>query len=134
MNIEEYQALGRSHVSKYRNKRCTVDGIQFASIHEAGGYNELNLRQKAGEVRNIRCQVPFVLLERFVNRNYAGIIQGIKYIADFVFDEKDQYGIWREVCVDYKASRSFQDPVYKLKKKLLLSKYPDLIFREVFKS
>ena len=57
---------------KYRNEPVTVDGIRFDSKHEAAVYQELMLRVKSGELRNVLLQVPFLL---------PG---GIRYVADFV--------------------------------------------------
>lgn len=57
---------------KYGNVRVEIDGHKFDSKHEAEVYGELMLRKRAGELKLVLCQVPFVL---------SG---GIKYVADFV--------------------------------------------------
>ncbi len=90
----------------------TVDGIRFASRHEATCWAELKLREKAGEVEDIRRQVPFVLE---VNEQVIG-----KYVADFVFRERvNERGLavrWRSVVADAKGHRTAE---YKLKAKLM---------------
>lgn len=53
-------------------------------------------------------------------------VRAIKYVADFVVTLADGT---REV-VDTKG---YKTPEYKLKKKLLLYKYPGIIFKEVTK-
>lgn len=58
--------------SKYGNKRVTVNGLKFDSIHEARVYEELMLQVGSGELKCVLRQVPFDL---------PG---GIRYIADFV--------------------------------------------------
>jgi len=57
---------------KYRNEPTLVDGIRFDSKHEAKVYQELMLRVKAGELKNVLLQVAFLLPGN------------IKYVADFV--------------------------------------------------
>lgn len=47
--------------SKYHNRRTEVDGIKFDSELEARCYQELQLRQKAGEVKWFVRQVSFRL-------------------------------------------------------------------------
>lgn len=42
--------------SKYKNKRTEVKGHSFMSTGEGYHYCELLLREKGGEIRNIRCQ------------------------------------------------------------------------------
>lgn len=67
-------------------------------------------------------QVPFTLLDGYKRKGKA--VRGIKYYADFVVTYVDGH---KEV-VDVKGVRT---DVYKLKKKLLLAKYPEIDFREV---
>lgn len=44
--------------------------------------------QRAGQIRNLQKQVPFVLQEPFTA--YDGEkIRAIKYVADFVYEDKD---------------------------------------------
>lgn len=109
-------------MSKYHSKKREVDGIIFASKKEADYYCELKMLRMVGEVKDFDIQVPFELQESF---RYAGkAIRPIKYIADFVVEYKDG----RKEVVDVKGMRT---DVYKLKKKLLLHKYPNIVFKEV---
>ena len=69
--------------SKYRNVKTVVDGLAFDSKREAACYQDLRARQAAGELTELRCQVPFSL--------YAPVIGGgawaevAVYVADFTY-------------------------------------------------
>ena len=86
---------------KYGNTKTAVDGKTFDSLHEAEQYKELLIRWKAGEIRSVACQVPFLL---------PG---GVKYIADFVALEND--GTY--TVMDAKSEATRKDKVYRLKKR-----------------
>jgi hypothetical protein len=45
--------------SKYGAVKTEVDGIMFDSKREASRYQELRLLEQAGEITNLRLQVPF---------------------------------------------------------------------------
>lgn len=98
-----------NHTSKYHAQKTTVDGITFDSKKEAMRYQELKLLQRAGEIKNLQLQVPYVLIEK---SKYG---RTIKYIADFVYEEKGQVVV--EDC------KGFKTDTYKLKKRLLAEKY-----------
>ena len=110
--------------NKYNAKRTTIDGITFASKFEAEYYSELLLRQKAGEIKSFTCQKVFVLQDgfRYEGKRYSAI----KYYADFVVTYPDG----REEVIDTKGHKT---QLYNIKKKLLLAKYPDIKFKEVYK-
>lgn len=70
---------------KYASRRVEIDGQAFDSKAEARYWGHLQLRLKAGEIRNLRRQVPFVLAP-------AVVIAGrkrppLRYVADFVWEE-----------------------------------------------
>lgn len=112
--------------SKYRNRKVVVDGIEFASKMEADYYCELRMKEMAGEVADIACQVPFVLQNGFSLPD-GKKVRKITYIADFVVTYTDGH---KEV-VDVKG---YKTEVYKLKKKLLLNQIkdtPNMLFVEV---
>ena len=90
---------------KFNARITEVDGIKFQSKREARYYEELKLRQKAGEVVFFLRQVPFDLPA------------GLKYRVDFVEFLAD--GTVR--FVDVKGVRTKE---YKIKKKLVESLYP----------
>lgn len=109
--------------AKYNNNKCTVDGITFDSMLEARYYQRLRLLQKAGVVKEIKLQVPFILQPSF-RRLTGQLVRDIKYVADFVVTYSDG----RQQVVDTKG---VQTAVYKIKKKMLLYQYPDIDFVEV---
>ena len=48
--------------SKYNSRKVAVDGIAFDSVKEARRYKQLKLLQLAGEITDLRMQVPFELV------------------------------------------------------------------------
>lgn len=95
--------------SKYNAKKTTVDGIQFDSAKEAKRYTRLRDMQEAGEIQNLRLQVPFELLPSF---ECDGVkYRGMRYIADFVYVRNG-----KQVVEDTKGVKTAE---YKLKRKLM---------------
>lgn len=92
-------------MSKYHNSKTVIDGIRFDSKKEANRYMELKLLERAGVIKELRRQVPYVL----INRSRYG--RAIKYVADFVYYEDDKL-----IVEDVKGVRT---PVYRLKKRLM---------------
>ena len=102
---------------KYHNKKVIIDGIKFDSKKEGNYYLKLKMLEKAGKIRDLRLQVPFVLLETFKvdDRTY----RKTKYLADFTYlDDKDKLHV-----IDVKSEATRKDKTYQLKKKLLAWKY-----------
>ena len=83
--------------SKYHSEKVTIDGDTFDSRREARRWTELKLLQQAGEIKDLRRQVKFVLIptQRAVDTRgpKGGVIKGkvlereVAYIADFVYIE-----------------------------------------------
>ena len=94
---------------KYHNRKTSVDGIRFDSKKEAKRYLELKILEKAGAIKDLRRQVPYVL----INKSRYG--RAIKYVADFVYYEDNKL-----VVEDVKGVRT---PVYKLKKRLMAERF-----------
>ena len=86
--------------SKLKNKRTNLDGYSFQSGLEASTYAVLKLLQKAGEIKSIQVQDHCYLTDA-----------RILYIADFKCELPDGSFYWVE-------SKGFEQPTYKLKKKL----------------
>ena len=108
--------------NKYHNKKTEIDGIVFDSKKEADYYCELKLLQRAGLIVGFDRQVKFVLQPGFKRDGVT--YREISYKADFYVAYKD--GHFEAVDV-----KGYKTDVYELKKKLLLYRYPELIFREV---
>lgn len=101
--------------SKYNAIQAyACDGTKCASKKEARRYNRLLAAQQAGEITDLRFQVPFELIP--AQRAPSGkAYRKTVYIADFVYTQNGQ-----TVIEDAKGKKT---EVYKLKKKLLLHRY-----------
>ena len=79
-------------------------------MKEGERYIELSLLQRAGEISDLRLQVPFELVPK--QKDSRGrVIREIRYIADFVYTENG-----KTVVEDVKGCKTAE---YKLKKKLM---------------
>jgi hypothetical protein len=119
MRISEKQLrklFGIEPESKYKNRKTTLDGIEFDSQKEANHYAKLKLLQKAGEIEKIELQPEFELLPRFKKngKTYRPII----YIADF----KVTYADGTVEVIDVKG---YKTEVFRLKQKMFEYKYPE---------
>lgn len=106
---------------KYGAEKTAVDGIQFASQAEARKYAELRLLQRTGEVLEIELQPRFELQPGF--RHQGKWHRAITYTADF----RVTYADGRVDVIDVKGVRTQQ---YVLRKKMLLYRYPEMVFVE----
>ena len=112
--------------SKYHNYRVEgPNGEKFDSKKELARFNELVKLEREGKIWNLRRQVKYTLLQtvyeevpvqlkRKVSYKKTVLFRETSYTADFVYQQDGQ-----EVVEDVKASAFFQDPVYRLKKKLM---------------
>ena len=109
--------------SKYGNKKAKHDGILFDSRKERHRYINLMTLQRAGEISDLRLQVPYELipaiyetvekqLKTKVKLVEKCVQRAVCYIADFVY--KDKNG--NEVVEDAKGVRTKE---YILKKKMM---------------
>ena len=90
--------------------KVSVNGIKFDSVKEAERYVDLSLLQRAGEISDLRLQVPFELVPK--QKDTRGrVIREIKYVADFVYTENGKM-----VVEDVKGCKTKE---YELKKKLM---------------
>lgn len=107
-------------MSKYFNRKTTVDGITFDSVREARRYEELQLLVRGKVISDLKLQPRFTLQEAF--RDAKGTAhRKIEYVADFsYFNENGDY-----VVEDVKGMKT---DLFKLKMKLFLYKFPHLVF------
>lgn len=113
MNISEYKRIMRKPQkrSKYHNRACEYDGHKFDSLFERDYYIKLRMLEKAGEIKDLKLQVPFILQPSFVHNGKT--IRAVKYIADFTYlDKTDILHV-----IDVKG---FKTDVYEIKKKMML--------------
>ena len=104
--------IQRGRPSKYGNRKTKVFGITFDSKHEAERYMELRAMEKAGKIKGLELQKPFVLIPNQKDESGRIAERAIRYIADFTYKTPDG----RTVVEDAKGCRT---DVYKLKKKLM---------------
>ena len=92
-------------MNKYHAQKTLLEGIKFDSRHEAERYAELKLLQRAGKIRNLRCQVPFELVPKQDGE------RAVKYIADFVYEENGSMVV--------EDAKGFRPKDYIIKRKLM---------------
>jgi len=107
---------------KYGAKGVVIDGIKFPSIAEGRRYQELKLQQHAGIISELELQPEFVLQEKFKHQGKDHL--AIKYRADFRYIHQGE-------CI-VEDVKGMLTAVYKIKKKMLLKRYPDINFKEIF--
>lgn len=98
--------------SKYKNIKVLDAGIKFDSKAEHKRWQYLAMLEKAGEIRDLRLQVPFELIPAQVAPS-GKKERAMVYIADFVYKTRDG----GDVVEDVKGAVT---PEYRLKRKLLL--------------
>lgn len=109
--------------SKYGNKKAKASGKVFDSRTERSRYYTLQVLEKAGEISDLRLQVPFevipaiyetveVQLKTKVKQVRKLVQRATHYVADFVYKDKDG-----NVVVE--DSKGFRTKEYLLKKKMM---------------
>lgn len=106
--------------AKYFNHKTIYNGRVYDSKKEAKRAYELEMLQRAGLISNLEKQKVFELQPSFKINGKTE--RAITYLADFVYI-KDGKTIVED-------TKGFKTDVYKIKRKLLLYKYPDIIFVE----
>ena len=109
---------------KYNARATVIDGIEFSSRAEGKHYAELKLRERAKEIRDLTLQPEFALWEGGRDRN-GKKHRAMVYRADFAYVNCKT---GETHVVDVKGMRL---PMYLLKRKMFLVKYPEYVFEEV---
>jgi hypothetical protein len=102
-------------MNKFGAIQTEVDGIKFASRHEANRYIELKYMERAGLIKDLQLQKVFTLVGAQTDEKGKVIERPVKYIADFVYMENGQ-----RVVEDAKGMRTKE---YVIKRKLMLMQY-----------
>jgi len=112
--------------NKYHNKKVEYDGIKFDSIKEKNRYIGLKQLERLGVIQNLQRQVPYLLIDtiKYKGKTYPKT----KYYADFQYTDVKS---GRTIVEDVKSEITRKDKIYRLKIKMLLSKYPDIDFEEI---
>jgi hypothetical protein len=109
---------GMGKPAKYRNVKTVVDGHTFDSKLEAGHYQALKILADRGLISDLVLQPSFMLQEAFTDgagKKHRAIV----YRGDFSFVRDGKL-----VVVDSKSPASLT-PVFRLKQKMFLKRYPD---------
>ena len=97
---------------KYSNTKVSDGALTFDSKAEHKRWQYLALLERAGEIRELRMQVPFELIPAQVAPD-GRKIRATSYISDFCyFDANGEF-----VCEDVKGAAT---DVWKIKQKLML--------------
>lgn len=94
-------------------KRQDGRSVHFDSQKEACRYDELILKLRAGEIKDLRLQAEFTLQEAFTDVE-GRRVRAIRYKADFTYRQRDG----RLVVEDVK-SRPTRTKEYMIKRKLM---------------
>jgi hypothetical protein len=95
-----------ANIGKYNAERKARNG--YASRREHKRAQELKLLQQAGEISDLREQVPFTLLPKQIGE------RSCKYVADFVYKDLTSGVTVVEDC------KGFRDPIFRIKRKMML--------------
>ena len=110
--------------NKYHNKKVLYDNIKFDSKKESKRYYELKLLEKAKLITELETQKKFELQESFYDNN-GKKQRAITYTVDFFYhDELKKVYIAEDV-------KGYATDVYKIKKKLFMYQYPNIVFKEI---
>ena len=116
MSLQEYRKIRKpKRKSKYGNKKVELEGHEFDSIAESKYYQQLKLREKAGDILFFRLQPRYMLQEAFEKNGVKH--RRIDYIADFEIHHKDG----SIETIDVKGHLT---DVFRLKEKLFNKIYP----------
>ena len=99
--------------SKYGNQKTEVNGVKYDSKKEAKRAEQLEVQQRLGIISNLERQKKYILQPSF--KFLGKTIREIAYIADFVYEENGEL-----VVEDVKSPITRKNPVYKLKKKMMM--------------
>ena len=110
-------------MSKYNNKRITIDGITFDSLAEERRYRELLLLERAGEILDLKVHPKYLLYEKFTD-DYGVHHRSITYIGDFEY----RWENGQIICEDVKG---VETAVFRLKAELMARRYPNVMLKIV---
>lgn len=103
--------------AKYGNRKVELDGETFDSMKEANRWAELTLMQRAGEIYELKRQVPFVVIPIQKGEDGKVLEREVRYIADFTYRRMTDH---RLVVEDTKGMKTRE---YIIKRKLMLYRH-----------
>lgn len=111
------QPATKARLNKFGARKAKVGDLTFDSQREAHRWQQLELELRAGVIRNLARQVPFII--RALTPCGALVDCG-KYIADFTYERRQPDGGWVPIVED---SKGVETKDFKLKKKLVEAQY-----------
>lgn len=104
-------------MSKYGNKKITLDGILWDSLLEAAFYQRLKDYKASGRIRGFRWKIPYIL------HGADGVTPLFKYLLDFEIDLYPAKTVLREkFTVPVEAKGMWTTPA-KMKRKMFDCEY-----------
>lgn len=101
--------------AKYGNRKVEdADGVTHDSKKEARRWAELQQRQAAGEISELRRQVPFVLAPAVRLDGEARMKPALRYVCDFCYIQDGKLMI-----EDVKSAPTRKTAIYRAKKHLM---------------
>ena len=89
---------------KYYNKKVIIDGIKFDSKKESQYYLKLKMLEKAGKIKDLKCEVKVLVTYKINNKKHK-----VYYI---IYENKVVYFIHRaskyhhiEVCKEFEEAK-----------------------------
>lgn len=120
--------------SKYLAKKIEIDGILFDSKKEANRYIFLKGQQRQGIIRDLRMQVPYVLIpsqyeehieytpKKRKKKTVKKLVEReVTYVADFVYTNVCNGKVSVEDVKGYRKGTAYS--VFVIKRKLMLERY-----------
>ena len=120
--------MSERRTNKYNARRVVdSDGAVFDSRLELRRWHELQLLERAGEIRALTRQPEFILEPRQVvgKGRTRRVLRVVRYFADFGYVE---LGSDRLIAEDVKG---VETQVFRLKARLMASRFPDVDLRIV---
>ncbi len=117
---EDRRALWGDFKPHKGNKYGAVKERGFDSQKEAERWYQLCLLQRAGKIRDLNRQVPYLLIDKH-KRDDGTTELACKYFADFVYVDAETGKKVVEDVKGYKKGAAYQ--LYVIKRKLMLDKY-----------
>ena len=109
-------------MSKYNNKRITIDGITFDSMAEERRYRELRLLWRANKIDELKVHPRYELDPKFTDAS-GKKHRAIVYVGDFEYQQDGQ-----TICEDVKG---VETAVFRLKAELMARRFPNVMLKIV---
>ena len=117
--------------SKYKAKKVEINGIKFDSKREARRYEELLILEQAGEIKDLKRQVKYILIPAQREPDTVGVRGGkIKgklierecaYVADYMYTDVKTGEQVVEDVKGYKGGGAYD--LFTIKRKMMLYFY-----------